>query len=564
MRAPRGDRFAAELERLATTSLDGLVELRRPWIDRVKIACPECGQEVTRIAEVGDVWLDAGIVPFSTLGWENPEWIDEGYATGAAKGVTKADLPDHAYWEEWFPADWVSEMREQIRLWFYSQLFMSVALTGRAPYRKVLGYEKMLDEQGREMHGSWGNTIDAPEAFARMGADVMRWQYSAQPPNQNLLFGFGPGVEIQRRLLTLWNSTSFLVQYANIAGFTPSYDELAGGPAGDLEVLDRWLVARTRRLVEETTAAYEEYLTVNVLRAFEDYVEDLSNWYVRRSRRRFWNGDEAALRTLWTSLVQALRVVSPVMPFLTEHLWDLLVADPLPDAPRSVFLAGWPASLPADDELLADVAALRQVVELGRNARGQAKLKLRQPLRRLVVDGADRAAPYATEIADELRVKEVVFGPIDATELRVRPNLPVLGPRLGPELGKIRKALEAGEYEQLDGGRFRVAGHELGPDDVLVESTEKVGWAVTGDDGVSVALDTELDDELRLEGRVYDLIHHVNTLRKDAGLELVDRIHLHLPASDADLLDHADWIAQEVLAVSVDLSTDDEIRLERA
>ena len=371
-------------------------------------------------------------------------------------------------------------------------------------------------------------------------------------------------MEIQRRLLTLWNSTSFLVQYANIAGFTPSYDELAGGPAGDLEVLDRWLVARTRRLVEETTAAYEEYLTVNVLRAFEDYVEDLSNWYVRRSRRRFWNGDEAALRTLWTSLVQALRVVSPVMPFLTEHLWDLLVAEPLPDAPRSVFLAGWPASLPADDELLADVAALRQVVELGRNARGQAKLKLRQPLRRLVVEGADRAAPYAAEIADELRVKEVVFGPIDATELRVRPNLPVLGPRLGPELGKIRKALEAGEYEQLDGGRFRVAGHELGPDDVLVESTEKAGWAVAGDDGVSVALDTELDDELRLEGRVYDLIHHVNTLRKDAGLELVDRIHLHLPASDADLLDHADWIAAEVLAVSVDLSTDDEIRLERA
>ena len=203
-----------------------------------------------RIAEVGDVWLDAGIVPFSTLGWENPEWIDEGYATGAAKGLTTADLPDHAYWEEWFPADWVSEMREQIRLWFYSQLFMSVALTGRAPYRKVLGYEKMLDETGREMHGSWGNMISAEDAFARMGADVMRWQYCAQPPNQNLLFGFGPGQEIQRKLLTLWNSTSFFVQYANIAGFTPDLADLADGPAGDdLTPLDRWMVARTRRMV---------------------------------------------------------------------------------------------------------------------------------------------------------------------------------------------------------------------------------------------------------------------------------------------------------------------------
>ncbi len=196
----------AELEERALAGLDQLEELRRPWIDEVPIRCEQCGEEVRRIPEVGDVWLDAGIVPFSTLGWQNPEYIPEGYATGAAKGLTKADLPDHAYWEQWFPADWVSEMREQIRLWFYSQLFMSVVLTGSAPFRQVLGYEKMLDETGREMHSSWGNTIDAPDAFARMGADVMRWQFCAQPPDRNLLFGFGPGKEIKRRLLTLWNS----------------------------------------------------------------------------------------------------------------------------------------------------------------------------------------------------------------------------------------------------------------------------------------------------------------------------------------------------------------------
>ena len=183
-----------ELAERATGPLDGLQELRRPWIDDIAIACAGCGHEVHRIQEVGDVWLDAGIVPFSTLGWENPTWIEGGYGDGAAAGLTGADLPDHAYWEEWFPADWVSEMREQIRLWFYSQLFMSVALTGRAPYRKVLGYEKMLDETGREMHGSWGNQISASEAFERMGADVMRWQFCQQPPSP------GPAVRVQARL----------------------------------------------------------------------------------------------------------------------------------------------------------------------------------------------------------------------------------------------------------------------------------------------------------------------------------------------------------------------------
>src|SRR5436309_8105728 len=240
-----------ELEERATTGFDQLEELHRPWIDAVKIRCESCGRDVRRVAEVGDVWLDAGIVPFSTLGWQNPTWIEGGYATGASKGLSTADLTDHAYWEKWFPADWVSEMREQIRLWFYSQLFMSVALTDRAPFREVLGYEKMLDEHGREMHGYWGNMIEAEDAFARMGADVMRWQFCSQPPDQDLLFGYGPGHEIKRRLLTLWNSVSFFVEYANIQGFRPDFADLSTSARGDLHPLDRWLVARTGKLVEE-------------------------------------------------------------------------------------------------------------------------------------------------------------------------------------------------------------------------------------------------------------------------------------------------------------------------
>ena len=184
------------------------------------------------MTEVGDAWLDAGIVPFSTLGWESPEWVPHGNGTGAAAGLTGADLPDHAYWEKWFPADWVSEMREQIRLWFYSISFMAVTLTGRSPYRSVLTYEKLLDEHGREMHRSWGNAIPADEAFDRMGADVMRWQFCEQNPSQNLRFGYGPANEVKRRILTLWHSASFLVTYANVEEFRPRWEDVSSAPAG--------------------------------------------------------------------------------------------------------------------------------------------------------------------------------------------------------------------------------------------------------------------------------------------------------------------------------------------
>jgi isoleucyl-tRNA synthetase len=555
----------AELGERALGGLEQLEELRRPWIDRVPIRCAECGEPVERVLEVGDVWLDAGIVPFSTLGWHNPEYVPEGYATGAARGLTHADLPDHATWERWFPADWVSEMREQIRLWFYSQLFMSVALVGKAPFRRVLGYEKMLDEKGREMHGSWGNMIDAEDAFARMGADVMRWQFCAQPPNQNLLFGFGPAHEIRRRLLTYWHSVKFLVDYGRIEGFEPSWSRLepgsleqgSGEGAAELRPLDRWLVARTQRLVAEATDGYEATLTVNVVRAFEAFLEDLSNWYIRRSRRRFYAFDEAAFRTLWFALVQSLRVIAPLMPFLAEHLWRNLVQD----GPASVFLAGWPEVVEPDEALLAEMAEVRRVVRLGNQARASSGLKLRQPLRRLVVAGSGGGAEaLADEIASELRVREVEFGDVATSELKVKPNLPRLGPKLGARLGDVRERLRRGEFEELDGGRFAVDGLVLEADEVLVERVGREGWAVASEDGVTVAIDTELDDDLRREGRLLDLVHEVNALRKSSGLEVTDRIRLWIP--DADLLGaYADRIAGETLAVSVELG---ELGLEKA
>ncbi len=531
-----------ELRERATGGLDGLQELHRPWIDEVPISC-DCGAEVRRVTEVGDAWLDAGIVPFSTLGWQSPEWKEHGYATGAAAGLTGADLPDHAYWEKWYPADWVSEMREQIRLWFYSQCFMSVTLTGKSPYKAVLTYEKLLDEHGREMHRSWGNAIDAAEALENIGADVIRFMFCEHVPSQNMKFGYAPAAEIRRRLLTYWNCVKFFVDYANIDGFRPREQ-----PPGELQPLDRWLVERTEQLVVEATDAYERYWTPGVMRAFDSFVDDLSNWYIRRSRRRFWNGDRVALWTLWQALVHSVRVIGPVMPFLSEFLWRGLRAD---DTPESVFLEPWAEARRLDDELLLEVAEVRRVVELGRQARGDAGVKLRQPLRRLVVQGADRAGRHADEIAEELRVKEVEFAPVEAMEVRVKPNLPLLGPKLGKELGAVRSALAAGDFEQLETGGVRVNGHELGAEEILVERRGREGWALAADDAVTVAVTTEIDDELRREGRVYELIHRVNTMRKDAGLELTDRIRLTLPAADSDLLEHADWIKEEVLATEV-------------
>jgi isoleucyl-tRNA synthetase len=531
-----------ELRERATGGLEQLQELHRPWIDEVSIRC-DCGAEVRRVPEVGDAWLDAGIVPFSTLGWRNDEWKEHGYATGAAAGLTGADLPDHAYWEKWYPAQWISEMREQIRLWFYSQSFMSVTFTGKSPYRAVLTYEKLLDEHGREMHRSWGNAIDAAEALENIGADVIRFMFCEQVPSQNLKFGYGPAAEIKRRLLTFWNSVKFFVDYANVADFRPD-------PAapGELQPLDHWLLERTEQFVAEMTDGYERYWTPSLIREFDSFVDDLSNWYIRRSRRRFWNGDEVALWTLWQALVRCLQVIGPVMPFLAEFLWRRLRAE---DATDSLFLAPWPEGRERDGSLLHEVSEVRRVVELGRQARGDASIKLRQPLRRLVVQGADSAQRHADEISEELRVKEVEFGPVEAIEVRVKPNLPVLGPKLGKELGAVRRALEAGQFEQLAGGGVRVNGHELEAEEVLVERGPREGWALAEDDEVTVAVTTELDDELRLEGRVLDLIHRLNTMRREAGLALTDRITVTLPESDADLLAHEAWIKEEVLATEI-------------
>jgi isoleucyl-tRNA synthetase len=558
-----------ELRERATSGLNQLKELHRPWIDNVTIRCEACGNDsVRRIVEVGDAWLDAGIVPLSTLGWRNPEWYPGGYATGASNVLSGADLPDHEYWEQWFPADWISEMREQIRLWFYSQSFMSVTLVGHSPYRKVLTYEKMRDETGREMHKSWGNAIEANVALETMGADVMRWIFAEQTPGQDLNFGFGRADSVKRRLLTYWNSVRFLVTYGNIEGFQPSFPDLVEGPgsAEGLHNLDRWLLARVQQMLREVEEGFERSWTPAVVSAFESFVDDLSNWYIRRSRRRFYSYDDAAFRVLWYALVRSLTAIAPVMPFLAEHLWQELVSGPCGDAaPQSVFLAGWLGvdTRLENQSLLAEVAEARRVVELGRQARGAANVRLRQPLRRLLVQGADAAAGQVDVIKEELRVKEVEFTDIDAIQVDVLPNYRVLGPKLGAAVNGVAAALREGRFEQVNGSRIRVGDRELDPEDVIVNYRAPEGWSLVQDGRTIVMLDTRLDPELEFEGRILELVHRVNTMRKDARMELTDRITLTVPARDSDLLRSEDWIKREVLAVDVDAGGDD-LRIDKA
>jgi isoleucyl-tRNA synthetase len=406
------------------------------------------------------------------------------------------------------------------------------------------------------MHKSWGNVIDAEEAFERMGADVMRWMYCAHPPDRNLRFGYSGANEVRRKLLTLWNSARFLIDYGNIESFTPRYQDLASGPEkGDLAEIDRWLLARAARLVTEATAALERWRVDDLIEHLEEYLDDLSNWYIRRNRRRFYEYDEAAFRALWVGLVTALRVASPVMPFLAEHLWQVLVAAPCSDAPDSIHLAGWPQPPgEADQPLLDEMAVTRRVVEAGRRARGEAGVKLRQPLRVAVVRGGELARRHADAIRDELRVKELRFDADTEVEVTIKPDFAVAGPRLGSKVKAVAAALAKGEYEERDGVVI-VAGEELRPEEVIrSERPVLEGWAIAHDDEVSVAVDPTLDEELVNEGRALELIRTLNDRRKQQDLNLTDRIELRLPGEYADLVAlHGDWIAAEVLATSVDI-----------
>ena len=477
----------AELRRraLAPERVDELPELHRPWIDDVVVRCAQCGQAVRRVPEVGDCWLDAGIVPFSTLGY----------------------LEDREAWARWFPADFVVEGTAQLRGWFYALLFMSVALEGRAPYRTVMAHERVLAADGREMHKSWGNAVWLDDAVKAMGADVIRYLFASASGTEPLRFGDAAGREVKRRLLTLWNVYTLFITYARLDRPPLAPD---AAPPADPPALERWVLSRFSSTARDVAAALDACEPRRAMAAIEDFIqEDLSNWYVRRRRRLFWKGamDGAktdAYRTLHHVLVGVARLLAPVTPFLAERLYQNLVAERSEDAACSVHLTGFPTLDPTlrDPDVEAGVTFVRRVLSVGLAARNAARIKVRQPLSRgLVATNSELArwlAVFEDDVRDELNV--------DAVELTSATTV---------------------------------------ADTRFVAVTEGV---------LTVAVDPTLTPELRRRGLVRHLVHQVQVLRKDAGLQVEDRIRLYVaadPGTRAAVDEHRNDILSETLATDI-------------
>ncbi len=525
----------------------------RPWIDAVKIACSACGEAVSRIPDVGNPWLDAGIVPYSTLSYNS----------------------DRAYWERWFPADWISEsFPGQFRNWFYSILAMSTVMENRPPFKLMFGYKLMKDQHGEEMHKSKGNAIEFNQAAAEEGADPMRWLYASHNPDHDLWFGVDPIHQARREFLVLWNVYQFFLTYARIDGFDPT--RAAAPPIDRRSDLDRWILSRLARLVDSAHRNYRGFSVHLFMRDVLGFIDALSRWYLRRSRRRIWKNDDqadknAAYHTLWESLSTLVRLLAPVVPFVTEAMYQELERHHDAEAPVSVHLTDFPRAeeYEADAGLLETMDAVLAIVEQGHAARNRAGIKVRQPLAemRVALDGggmADRLAPFVDTMKDELNVKSVEF--VDSSaglyDFAVRLDGKISKRKYKRHFNAVQEAVAAIPERELDsmlrggGVEVNVDGEtfEVEPEEVLTSKTAIAGWEIAEGDGCFVALSTELTDELRREGFVRDLVRKIQDLRKKIDLKIDDRIELTYAADDAvaeAVESYREYIGQEVLALRI-------------
>ena len=521
----------------------------RPWIDAVKLRCPQCGKTVSRIKDVGNPWLDAGIVPFSTLGYRN----------------------DRDHWRDWFPADWISEsFPGQFRNWFYSLLAQSTALENREPFRTVFSYALMRDEKGEEMHKSKGNAIWFEDAAEKMGVDAMRWVFMRHNPAANLNFGYGTADEARRRfLIPLWNVYSFFVTYANIDGFNPATAPTAEATSE----LDRWIRSELHSLTADVTTALDDYDAAEAGRRMEEFVELLSNWYVRRSRRRFWKSESdqdklSAYHTLYTCLTGFIRLLAPLAPFMADEMYRNLVRSVDTGAPESVHLTDFPvADRSLIDQELSDAMRLAmRVASLGRAARQKAQIKVRQPLQRVMVAVETKKEEEAlrgtikAQVLEELNVKDIqILEKAGITEfIALKPNLALLGPKLGDQLPMVTKALEDPSVTMataaLAGQAVEVEGHRLEPGEVLVVTTDVEGYAVAREGPYLLAIDTTLTDDLRDEGLARELVHRIQTMRRSADFQITDRIVTWYAGDErtARVMDqHGDYVRQETLSTEL-------------
>ncbi|MGN0444054.1 MAG: isoleucine--tRNA ligase [Acutalibacteraceae bacterium] len=506
------------------------IELHRPYIDAVTIKCPECGKQMKRVPEVIDCWYDSGSMPFAQhhYPFENEELFNSQ-----------------------FPADFISEAVDQTRGWFYSLLAISTLVFNKAPFKNVIVLGHVQDENGQKMSKSKGNAVDPFEALATYGADAIRWYfYTNSAPWLPNRFHGGAVIEGQRKFMgTLWNTYGFFVLYANIDNFDATkyaleYDKLS--------VMDKWLLSKMNTMVKKVDENLDAYKIPESAKALQEFVDDMSNWYVRRCRERFWKKELDqdkinAYMTLYTALVTVSKAAAPMIPFMTEEIYQNLVRSIDKNAPESIHLCSFPKvnESQIDAELEKNMDEVLTVVGLGRAARNTSNIKNRQPLGEMYVSGADELSSYYVEIIeDELNVKKVSFV-TDADDLMTylfKPQMKTLGPKFGKKLGAIRNALAAIENSvevkkalDTDGVMKLDIGDEvieLSKDDVLIEAQQKEGLASVSDRGVTVALSTVLTQELIEEGFVREVISKVQTMRKDAGFEVMDHITLYIQTTD--------------------------------
>ena len=524
------------------------VELHRPYIDEITLKCPECGGEMHRVPEVIDCWFDSGAMPFAQhhYPFENKELF-----------------------EQQFPANFISEAVDQTRGWLYSLLAESTLLFNKAPYKNVIVLGHVQDENGQKMSKSKGNAVDPFDALNKYGADAIRWYFyiNSAPWLPNLFHGKAV-VEGQRKFMsTLWNTYAFFVLYANIDNFDPTKYNLE---YDQLPVMDKWLLSRLNTTVQAVDNDLANYKIPEAARALQEFVDEMSNWYVRRSRERFWaKGMEQdkinAYMTLYNALVTIAKTAAPMIPFMTEDMYQNLVRSVDKDAPESIHLCDFPTVNEAwiDKDLEADMKELLEIVVLGRACRNTANIKNRQPIGTMYVKAEKKMGEFYTDIiADELNVKEVKFA--DDVESFIsysfKPQLRTVGPKYGKLLGGIRHALTdingtAAMNELRTNGvlKLDINGNdvELTEEDLIIETAQTEGYVSESDGETSVVLDTNLTPELIEEGFVREIISKIQTMRKEAGFEVMDKIVVYAHGNDKiqDVMKaHEDEIKSEVLA----------------
>ena len=522
-----------ELEELSGVRLE---DPHRPFVDDVGFPCPQCAQRMARVPEVIDVWFDSGAMPFAQH---------------------HAPFEHEDRFSSRFPADYVCEALDQTRGWFYSLLAIGTLLFDEAPYKHVVCLGLLLDEEGKKMSKSLGNIVEPNAVLDRFGADAFRWYlFTAKQPWDGYRFSTDAiGESVRLFLKQLWNTYAFLTTY--------SVEDGVG--AGETD-MDRWILSRVAATVEVVTERLDDYDATFAGRAIADLVDDVSNWYVRSSRRRFWDGDEAAFTTLRSALLTIAQLLAPFTPFVADELYEGLDGS-LP----SVHLTDWPVAAERDVELERSMAVARDAVRVGLSARGASKMKLRQPLREAVVvaAGAERDAiqRHAALVQSELNVKSLRFvaGAEELGSYTLKANFRALGPRFGKQMPQVAEALEALDADHV-AARLRGGGtvglniggheHELTSDDVILGLAPLEGYQVEREGSHAVALDLLVDEALQREGWVRDVVRAVQTARKDAGLEVADRISLSL-AGDEELLsavgEHEAYLTGEVLATSLSL-----------